>query len=104
MGSESMHKRDTTKEMGQLSNLGVSNDEMEPKIEIYMKKINKIGHVLKVTLVGSETKYEISCIPIFIDPKSNFKKIKGVHSPRLYFIENISCAYSILIFVIAKRT
>ena len=70
----------------------------------WKKKKKKKGHVLKVTLVGCETKYEISCIPIFIDPKSNFKKIKGVHSPRLYLIENISCAYSILIFVIAKRT
>ena len=68
--------------MGQLSNLGVSNDEMEPKIEIYMKK-NKQNRSF---------------------PKSNFKKIKWVHSPRLYLIENISCAYSILIFVIAKRT
>ena len=75
-----------------------------PKSKSTWKKINKIGHFLKVTWVGCETKYEISCIPIFIDPKSNFKKIKGVHSPRLYFIENISCAYSILIFVIAKRT
>ena len=64
----------------------------------------EVGHVLKVTLVGCETKHEISCIPLFIDPRSNFKKIKGVHSPRLYLIENISCAYSILIFVIAKRT